>query len=398
MADWLGKLRGWLGALSAGPQPQPESPKAVSSSERPHGRLIWIHDAAGQHSAQVDALAELLEELDADVTILWTGPAQNAPDFARFIEPPKWESNAQARSFVQKWAPDLALFLGGAAPGAMIAECQRQNTPRMLVQLADRATPPRTSLRRLSHFYATDRQAIELLTRQGILMDRIAEIGALFDGAAPPEAQETERARFAQVLAGRPSWLAAATTISENPIMVAAHARASRRSHRLLLILNPADPARADELYKSLRREGWRVARRTAGELPDEETQIYLADAPDEIGLWFRVAPVSFMGGSLDPRSSGGIDPHGAAALGSAILHGPNLGHHATDYATLDAAQAARTIRDAQGLARLLDVFNAPEKAAELAHNAWKVSTEGAEATTFLAQEIMDRLTEREES
>jgi 3-deoxy-D-manno-octulosonic-acid transferase len=66
---------------------------------------------------------------------------------------------------------------------------------------------------------------------------------------------------------------------------------------------------------------------------------VHLADTFGELGLWYRVAPVTLMGGSFGPVQ--GHNPWEPAALGSAILHGPNVANFAADYGELNAARAA---------------------------------------------------------
>lgn len=394
MQAWLGKLGRWLR------KPAPEATANITppaaAAHRPKGALIWVHDPTGLHSREIDALIEHLEDIQDAPVLIWSGPVDAAPDLAHSIVPAPPDTTTAAKAFLDHWTPDLALFFPPTLPGALTAELHRRALPCFLYQADAHYKPPRNQMRRFTRYLAADQAVAGGLARHGAPGERISVIGALFDGTAPPPADEATRNQMAQLLAARPSWLAAACTASEDQIIVAAHAQAARRAHRLLLILNPDTPERSADLAARLRREKWRVAQRSAGESPDEETQILIADTPDELGLWFRIAPVSLMGGSLDPHSPGGIDPMGAAALGSAILHGPNLGTHASTYARLNAAGAARTLRDAQGLARLLNVFGAPEKAAEMAHNAWQVSTVGAQATGLLADMILEELRKQE--
>ena len=98
-----------------------------------------------------------------------------------------------------------------------------------------------------------------------------------------------------------------------------------RMAHRLLLILSPATPEDGPGLRDALEAEDWVVALRSDGEEPDPEIQIFVADAPGEAGLWYRLAPITFLGGSL-VRGGQGRDPCEPAALGSAILTGPDTG------------------------------------------------------------------------
>src|SRR5205814_2119381 len=95
---------------------------------------------------------------------------------------------------------------------------------------------------------------------------------------------------------------------------------------------------------------GLRVARRATGELITDRTDIYLADTLGELGLFFRLADIAFIGGSLVGK--GGHNPFEAARLDCAILHGPDMTNCAAMADALAAADASKTIRDAESLAR----------------------------------------------
>jgi 3-deoxy-D-manno-octulosonic-acid transferase len=122
------------------------------------------------------------------------------------------------------------------------------------------------------------------------------------------------------------------------------------------------------------------MARRSKGEYPDQDTDVYLADSMGEMGLWYRLAPVSIVCGSLRDRI-GGHNPFEPAALGSAILHGPYMFNFSDIYARLAEAKAAIEVTTAEDLARNVQELLAPDRAAELAKAAWEVSSRGAEVT-----------------
>jgi 3-deoxy-D-manno-octulosonic-acid transferase len=150
----------------------------------------------------------------------------------------------------------------------------------------------------------------------------------------------------------------------------------------------PERPDRADGLALSLEQaEGWRVARRSAEEEPDTEVEVYIADAPAEMGLWYRLAPVTFLGGSLYGGGSR-RDPFEAAALGSAILHGPQGGPWAPALARLAEARASRPVAGPGDLADGLTDLLSPDRAARLAQGAWAVATAGAEVTDRIVMQI----------
>jgi len=69
---------------------------------------------------------------------------------------------------------------------------------------------------------------------------------------------------------------------------------------------------------------------------------VWLADTYGELGLWYRLASVALVGGGFD--RIGGHNPWEPAALGAAVLHGPDVANFTADYAMLHAADAARVV------------------------------------------------------
>jgi 3-deoxy-D-manno-octulosonic-acid transferase len=99
-----------------------------------------------------------------------------------------------------------------------------------------------------------------------------------------------------------------------------------------------------------LRTNGLQVARRAVGEPITDDTDVYLADTLGELGLFFRLSGIAFIGGSLVGK--GGHNPFEAARLDCAVLHGPDMTNCAAMADALGAADASETVRDAESLGR----------------------------------------------
>jgi 3-deoxy-D-manno-octulosonic-acid transferase len=91
---------------------------------------------------------------------------------------------------------------------------------------------------------------------------------------------------------------------------------------------------------------------RSLEELPTASTEIYVADTMGELGLFYRLAPIVFMGGSLVPH--GGQNPIEAVKLNASIVHGPHVFNFTDVYDALDAAGGARRAEDGEALVRQL--------------------------------------------
>jgi 3-deoxy-D-manno-octulosonic-acid transferase len=100
---------------------------------------------------------------------------------------------------------------------------------------------------------------------------------------------------------------------------------------------------------------GLQTARRRRGEPITDKTDVYLADTMGELGLFYSLAGIAFIGGSLVAK--GGHNPFEAARLDCAVLHGPDIRNCAGMAAELAAVGAAQTVSDADGLARAVSVL-----------------------------------------
>ena len=108
------------------------------------------------------------------------------------------------------------------------------------------------------------------------------------------------------------------------------------------------------------------------------------------MGLWYRIASVSFVGGSL--VDVGGHNPFEPALLGSAILFGPHVRNFVDGYRRLSDADAAVLVRSEAELAEALVATMAPDRAAAMAAAAWAACSEGAEVTDAVLAAIGDLL------
>ncbi len=107
----------------------------------------------------------------------------------------------------------------------------------------------------------------------------------------------------------------------------------------MLTVIVPRHPDRGIAIAQMLTSAGMQVALRSRDELPDRGTDIYVADTMGELGLFYRIAPVVFMGGSL--VAHGGQNPIEGIKLGGAILHGPHVFNFDDIYDALDQAGGA---------------------------------------------------------
>lgn len=374
---------------------------------RPDGLLIWMHAASVGEALSVQELIRRLREERPEVTILLTTGTRTSAELLATRLPPgalhqfaPVDTKPAISGFLDHWKPDLAIWIESELWPRMIHDTAARGIPMMLMNA--RMSPDSYNrwrwlrgvsaalLSRFQRILAQDTQTMGLLSKLGAPQDRIRTIGTLKEGAQLLPYSEAEHAAFLAEIDGRPLWLASSTHPGEEELMSETHRSLVRRMHRLLMVLVPRHPERGPQIALDLRAEGWEVSLRSAEDDIDLDTQIYVADTLGELGLWYRLAPVSFIGGSL--TEIGGHNPFEPAALGSAILHGPHVFNFADIYDRLTQAKGARLVEGPDALAEAVDDLLAPHKAATMAHAAWEVSSRGAQVTDIALSEVLNQL------
>jgi len=381
--------------------------RAAVDVPRPEGPLLWLQigaEGAADTAQGAVLLLRRLRRLRPALTLVVAAPPSVSgqwPEGVIAVDPPE-DCPHSAALVLSHFRPGLIVLLGNDLPAALIALATETG---LKVMLADARLSPlepgrgllartvqRALLQRLVRVLVRDQESVVPLARLGAHATRIEVGGVMGEPPDPLRCSEAERASIAALTRTRPVWLAAAVPAAELPAVLAAQAHVQRHAHRMLLILAPDTPDEASELAAKLTEVGWAVARRTLEGEPDAETEIFLADDPAEYGLWYRIAPVTYMGGTLSGAAGHARSPMEAAALGSAIVHGHQTAPFAPDYARLDEARAARSVYDDRSLGEAVADLMAPDRAALLAHNAWAVTSGGAAAAETVVQAILAQL------
>ena len=365
-------------------------PSVAVRPPRPAGQLVWLHAPAAEPARAMLELGRRLADEDG-VPVLLTCPDPLPDRDGLLIQPPPPDTPAETRAFLDHWRPEVAIFAEGELRPALLHDAVERRLPLLMVGgrspcfIRERdGWYPGLMRGLLAHFrtvLTVDEPSARAFRKAGATPEAVEVTGKLEEESAALPCLEAERDSLARQFATRPVWLAAALPEAEEAAVIAAHRAALRLAHRLLLIVVPQDPARVAPLAEKMEKEeGWSVALRAEEQEPDPETEVYIADSANEFGLWYRLAPITFLGGSLAGNGCA-RDPLEPAALGSAILYGPRPGPYGATFGRLGAARAARAVGSPTDLAEALGDLLSPDRAARLAQAAWTVASDGAEVT-----------------
>ncbi len=328
---------------------------------RPAGRLVWLHGASVGEAVSLLPFVERIARAGA-TALVTTGTVTSAALLARRLPPGALHQYAPldnpffVRRFLLHWRPDAALVAESELWPNMIVETKRAGLPLAMVngRISERSF---NRWRRAPQFIAALLNHFDLcLARSVADGERLAALGAprvviagdiKYDAPALP-ADRRELAELSGLVSGRQIWIAASTHAGEERIAARAHKRLAEVFPDALTLIAPRHPERGEAILREIEAEGLTCALRSRGERPGPGTSVYICDTIGELGLFYRLAGVVFVGKSF--AGGGGQNPIEPARLASAILHGPRVDNFADAYAALDASGGAVEIGEPDGL------------------------------------------------
>jgi 3-deoxy-D-manno-octulosonic-acid transferase len=335
-----------------------------ASIARPAGRLAWFHAASvGETNAVLPLMAALAEVRPSLSFLLTTGTVTSAKLAAERLTPRTVHQYAPldaleyVRSFLDHWQPDLAVLTESEIWPNLILESSARGIPLALVNA-------RMTKRSFRKWRRNPNVAWPLFSRFGLVLAQdpglarrfkalgassAISIGNLKVDAPAPLVNTAELERLRPTLDGRSLLIAASTHDGEDQIVADAHSELRRSLPNLCTIIAPRHPERGGAITQMLKDRGLSVAQRSLGDLPDRDSDAYVADTMGELGMLYKLAPVAFIGGSLVDR--GGQNPIEAVRQGSVVLTGPHWQNFGDAYRTLLSHRGAIVVRSAEELA-----------------------------------------------
>ncbi|WP_375203463.1 3-deoxy-D-manno-octulosonic acid transferase [Hyphococcus sp.] len=360
---------------------------------RPEGPLVWIHGASVGESLSVIPLVQRLKADRPDYNFLvTTGTVTSAalmkerlPDgaFHQFIP---LDHPDYVETFLDHWRPDAALFVESEFWPNLILAARRRAKFMGLVNgrvsprsFEDWKRQPNAIKFILSSFDLIIAQDPQNADRLSALSGRSIETYGNLKYAAPALPGDAAALEILTDQIGeRRRWLAASTHPGEEEPVLKAAKLLKADFPDLLTIVTPRHPGRGAEIAALCATHGLTCARRSAEEPITPDTDVYIADTLGELGLFYRLCDVSFVGGSLVDK--GGHNPLEPARLGAAILHGPYVFNFVETYREMRRTGGAALTRNEREIASAVTRLFADAKTrAAMTEAAREAAEAGAE-------------------
>ncbi len=367
---------------------------------RPEAPVVWLHAASvGETQSVLTLVRALLAEHPHIHLLITTGTVTSAAlvaqqNLARVIHQFIPVDTAPAvRRFLNHWQPDLALWVESEFWPQLLWQAQQRHIPMLLInaRISEKTFTnwqswPRTIRSVLHSFCGIYAGSTDDATRLKALGGSdIRDVGNLKYDAAPLPTQPALIAEISRQTEGRPIFLAASTHANEEQTIAQTHALIAQQFPNLLTIIIPRHAVRGDAIAADLRRTHVALAQRSKSEPISPTTSIYLADTMGELGSFYTLADVVFMGGSLIPH--GGQNPLEAARFTKAILTGPYTHNFASIIAPFVAAHAIGIATDAASLSQQVCSLLADEPSRQaMAKRAFAAVEQSRGASSIILQ------------
>lgn len=339
--------------------------RGVAAIPRPLGKLVWLHGAS---VGEALSLLPLIAEVRAAgwQVLLTTGTVTSAALMAerlpagcihQFVP---LDRMAWVRRFLDHWRPDLVLWTESDLWPNTLVEIGRRRVPLVLLnaRLSDKAA---RGWQRWPGFARDVMTPFTLVLAQSdVDARRFVALGAgnvraqgNLKLAAPPLPFDAALlASLRAEIKGRPVWLAASIHPGEDAIVAEVARTLAPRFPGLLTLIVPRHAEKGRAMAQVM--TGMRSALRSETKAIAADVDIYIADTMGEIGLFFRLSEIVFMGKSL--AVGGGQNPAEPALIGCALVLGSDMSNFREMTAELLQAGAAIQVNDT---ARLTEAVGA---------------------------------------
>lgn len=373
-----------------------------ASVDRPAGKLAWLHAASVGETQSVLTLSRALLEKHPQLSLLITTgtvtsaaliAGQNLPRTIHQFVPV--DTYVAVRRFLDQWKPDLVLWVESEFWPQILWQLKARNVPVLLInaRLSARSAKGwrrwpgliKSILGCFTSIYASSAEDAARLRALGAR--EVIEAGNLkYDAAALP-VNEVSFAHLKSGIGNRPLWVAASTHGNEEQMIAEAHTKLVQKYPNLLTIIVPRHAARGDSVAADLRAKRLSLAQRSKSEPITATTGIYLADTMGELGIFYHLSPIAFLGGSL--VAHGGHNPLEPARLSCALLTGPHTHNFAAIMSGLQNSGAVGVVHNVTELEQAVATLLAdPSEADHMAQCAQGMVASARGASDRILSEI----------
>lgn len=289
-----------------------------SSLKRQSGRLVWLHGASVGETLALFPLIHGLHQQQKPflVTTGTTAAAlvlsQKFPNICHQFAPldhPLW-----IQRFLNFWRPSIVIWTESEFWPTVLHQLKKRNIPVFLLNggISKKSLKKwhyascllKSTLNCFTKVYSRSGEQTKRLKQAGLRTIEPLE-GNIKFLADPLKTDPALLQQFQKMIGNRPVWLAASThggvsvtDSSEEMQILTVHHQLKQVIPNILTLIAPRHPYRRSQILENFSQK-CTVACRSLNQPITVDTDIYLIDTLGELGTFFQISPVTFVGGSF---------------------------------------------------------------------------------------------------
>ena len=313
--------------------------------KRPKKNVIWINALGLGETLSLTIFLCELSKVFSDHIILVTSSTLQSNLALENIPLPKniihqfapVDNYYVLNSFLDYWDPKMALFSELDVWPLRTSKVKERKIPLLLIntRMDEKKKASRKRLGKLfseplkefDHIFLQDQSSKLYLMDFGVDEGKTTVNGPLkLAGTMFPDTTDIEK-RLNILFKDKLIWAAASLHESEENEILEAYKIAKQHLPNLVLIIIPRAIELSENTMKKALRYSKRVVKRSNfHDLPKKETAILVVNRIGELGLWYKLAFISFIGNSLSFKQiKTGKNPFEALQANSVVIHGPKM-------------------------------------------------------------------------
>lgn len=340
----------------------------IATRGKPAGTLIWLHAASVGESAIAVTLIENITAISPNLNFLvTTGTIASS----KVIES-KLPANAIhqflpidniffIRKFLRIWQPKLGIFIEAEIWPGLLTEASK--TCKLLLLNAHISDRSFKRWFKVKSFFQTIMASFSEVAAQSIFdFEKYKMLGTaslsnlgnikFANKKLPVNAQDLSGLNNS--LLGKKLIVFASTHLSDEKVVLNVIKPIKQQFQDCYFVMIPRHPERRSEIAKTCKNLELKFMLRSESKIFKTTDDLYIVDNFGELGLFYSLAYISFVGGSF---SKGGHNPIEPAHFKNLILFGPDMSNCRSVAETMVLEKAAIQFNDKQELLELLQKF-----------------------------------------
>ncbi len=313
--------------------------------ERPVGDIIWVHALGLGETLSLVFFLNKLSQTFKDKTILFTTSTFNSYiAFAKLTvnkniihQFAPVDSQIALRRFLYFWNPRMVLISELDLWPLRSMEVKKLEIP--LVLFNSRMNEKKKNDRRIiynifkrtlsefDHIFLQDEESVKYFKYFGVSENKLSICGPFKSAGTDLYVDKAIKKRMKNIFSNKIVWIAASLHSDEEIEILESFKLTKEKLPNLTLVMVPRSPEFFQITKKRCLKYSKKVSvRRSENDFPERDTEILIVATIGELGTWYKLASIAFIGNSLDLKSiKTGKNPFEAVQSGCFVIHGPKM-------------------------------------------------------------------------